>query len=510
MDSLLTPLQMSAAIHIGASSISCLISNEEGQEIEYLEKSTSLAHDIFSKSEITKSTIKQCVSILDGYNAILSEFGIGPQDPNLRIVATNILSIASNSAIFINRLQISCNISVEVLDDGEMTRLIYMKSLKHLQATSKNDIPNTLVVHAGPGNTRTLCFKDGKITSYNSYRIGIYRETEEVLKDANDETDMHQLLHQHIIRQLETLIADFQDETFQQIICIGYELQQVRPKIMGANKLFSSLSTFQKIDTQISNKETEDIVSHYNIDYQTAEGLPAAISINMHIAAALNIDKIIIPSKDFERGLLQDIHHSHESSGSFAEEVTSSAWSLAKKYKVNKKHAHRVTHIALKLYDQLQELHDLDPQAKLLLHCAALLHECGCFIADASHHKHSQYIIQHSEIFGLSKSDTEIIALIARYHRNSPPKSSHPVYRDLDTHQQMRVSKIASLLRIADALDHRHLSLAEQIDLKLTPEVLHIHLIGASDAGVERIAMKSKGNLFQNIFGLEIHLHETI
>jgi len=53
MDPLLTPLQMSAAIHIGASSISCLISNEEGEQIEYLEKSTSLGHDIFSKNEIT-------------------------------------------------------------------------------------------------------------------------------------------------------------------------------------------------------------------------------------------------------------------------------------------------------------------------------------------------------------------------------------------------------------------------------------------------------------------------
>jgi len=510
MDPLLTPLQMSAAIHIGASSISCLISNEEGEQIEYLEKSTSLAHDIFSQNEISKSTIKNCVSILNGYNAILSEFGITPLDPNLRIVATNILSIASNADIFINRLQISCNTSVEVLDDGEMTRLIYKKSLMHLQTDSEKNMPSTLVVHAGPGNTRTLSFENGKITSYNSYRLGIYRQTEAVRKNANDDSDTNQMLHQHIIRQLEPLISDFQDQSFQQIICIGYELQQIKPKVMRANKTLCSIATLKKIEKEISNKEIEEVVSHYNVDYQTAEGLSAAIAINLHIADALGIDKIIIPNRDFERGLLQDIHHSHDSSGSFAEEVISSAWSLAKKYKVNKKHANRVTSLSLALYDQLQGLHDLDPQARLLLHCAALLHECGGFIADASHHKHSQYIIQHSEIFGLSKSDTELIALIARYHRNSPPKPGHTTYRDLDTQQQMRVSKIASLLRIADALDRRHLSLTETITVELTPEILHIHLTGYSDASVERISMKSKGNLFQNIFGLEIHLHETI
>jgi len=76
--------------------------------------------------------------------------------------------------------------------------------------------------------------------------------------------------------------------------------------------------------------------------------------------------------------------------------------------------------------------------------------------------------------------------------------------------QQIRVSKMASLIRIADALDRRHLPLTETITVELTPEILHIHLIGYNDASVERISMKSKGNLFQNIFGLEIHLHETI
>jgi len=465
MDPLLTPLQMSAAIHIGASSISCLISNEEGQQIEYLEKSTSLAHDIFSQSEITKSTIKNCVSILNGYSSILSEFGISSQDTNLRIVTTNILSSASNADIFINRLQISCNISVEVLDDGEMTRLIYKKSLMHFQTDTKQSMPNTLVVHAGPGNTRTLSFKDGKITSYNSYRLGIYRQTEAVRKNTNDDGDTHQMLHQHIIRQLEPLISDFQDETFQQIICIGSELQHINPKIINSKRKFCSLAALKKAEREVSKKELEEIVSHYNVDYQTAEGLPAAIAINLHIADALNIDKIVIPDKDFEQGLLRDIHHSHDLSSEFTEEVISSAWSLAKKYKVNKKHANRVTSLSLALYDQLQALHGLDPQDRLLLHCAA----------DESHHKHSQYIIQHSEIFGLSKSDTNIIALIARYHRNSPPKPSHPIYRDLDTQQQIRVSKMASLIRIADALDRRHLPLT-----------------------------------FQNIFGLEIHLHETI
>lgn len=510
MDALHIPLKLNAAIHIGASSISLLITNEAGEQIEYLEKSTSLAHDIFSQGEITKSTIKNCVSILLGYNAILTEFGINIHDPNVRIVATNILSESSNMDIFINRLQITCGVSVKVLDDGEMTRLIYMKTRRLLLDKPAMAQHNTLVVHAGPGNTRTLYFKQGKIESYKNYRIGIYRASEEIRNLSIDETQAKRFLYDHINSQLDTLIEDFQEEDIQDIIFIGYELQLLQPKLMGSKKSQCSLSKLEKISDAVISMDDDDIVSHYTIDYHTAEALPPAIAISTCIAKALSMEKITIPGSDYEREFLNDIHLSHDSSSSFTEEVTASAWALAKKCRVNKKHAKQVTATALLLFDELEDLHRLDPQAKLLLHCASLLHECGGFIADASHHKHSQYIIQNSDIFGLSHPDIKLVALIARYHRNSPPKPSHSVYRDLDTPQQMRVSKIASLLRIADALDRSHSARAENIIIKLEPGQLNIHLTDVTDATVERIAMKSKGNLFQNIFGLEIYIHEEI
>jgi exopolyphosphatase / guanosine-5'-triphosphate,3'-diphosphate pyrophosphatase len=510
METLLTPLKLKAAIHIGASSISFLITNEAGEQIEYLEKSTSLAHDIFSKGEITKSTIKNCVLILTGYNAVLAELGIHPQDSSVRIVATNILSEASNRDIFINRIQISCGVTVEVLDDGEMTRLIYMKARRLLISKPSMARQNTLVVHTGPGNTRTLYFKQGKIESYKSYRIGIYRASEEIRNNSNDESQVNRLLYDHINSQLDVLVEDFQAEEIQDIIFIGYELQLLQPKLMGARNSQCSLSKLEKISDSLISMNDDDIVSRYSIDYHIAEALPPAMAINTCIAKALGMTKITIPGSEYERELLSDIHLSHESSASFAEEVTASAWELAKKCRVNRRHARQVTATALFLLDALQDLHKLDPQAKLLLHCAALLHESGGFISDIAHHKHSQYIIMHSDIFGLSQSDIRLVALIARYHRNSTPKPTHTIYRDLDTQQQMRISKIASLLRIADALDRSHSSRAENIIIKIAPGILNIHLTDVSDATVERIAMKSKGDLFQNIFGKEIHIHEEI
>ena len=72
----------------------------------------------------------------------------------------------------------------------------------------------------------------------------------------------------------------------------------------------------------------------------------------------------------------------------------------------------------------------------------------------------------------------------------------------------MRVSKIASILRIADALDRTHTSRINDVEVKVKKKRLELRLVGIKDASVERITMKSKGNLFDHIFGLDITIQE--
>ena len=67
---------------------------------------------------------------------------------------------------------------------------------------------------------------------------------------------------------------------------------------------------------------------------------------------------------------------------------------------------------------------------RLLLQVAALLHDVGIYVSLRSHHKHTQYILAASQIFGLSDEETAIVANIARYHRGALPQKTHlPVRR---------------------------------------------------------------------------------
>ncbi len=158
--------------------------------------------------------------------------------------------------------------------------------------------------------------------------------------------------------------------------------------------------------------------------------------------------------------------------------------------------------------DDLQKEHGLPPRHRLLLHVAAILHETGKFISNRSHHKHSWYLIQNAEIPGLRREDMAIVAVVARYHRRSTPKSTHPEYMQLARELRMAVSKLAAILRVADALDRGHWQQVCRFRVERRDQDLVVYVKGAGDLTLERRAIQDKGDLFEDIFGLRVRIEE--
>ena len=76
-----------------------------------------------------------------------------------------------------------------------------------------------------------------------------------------------------------------------------------------------------------------------------------------------------------------------------------------------------------------QDEHGLGGRERLLLQVAALLHDIGVYVSLRAHHKHSQYLLAASQIFGLSDDETAIVSNIARYHRRGLPQQTPPAVR---------------------------------------------------------------------------------
>jgi exopolyphosphatase/guanosine-5'-triphosphate,3'-diphosphate pyrophosphatase len=72
----------------------------------------------------------------------------------------------------------------------------------------------------------------------------------------------------------------------------------------------------------------------------------------------------------------------------------------------------------------------------------------------------------------------------------------------------VRVSKLASIIRIADALDRSHLQHISNIDVELADGVLNIRAKSEGDLSVEKNALKIKSQLFNDLTGMEVNLEK--
>ena len=490
-----------------------IVENHGGSEPDdgdFLEQTIPLARDIFRNGSVSRSTIERCVHILQGYLETLRELGATEETP-IRAVTTNVLLEANNSDVFTNRIQIGCGLHIEPLDEGEMTRLIYLKTRRRLKDTPSMKRRTTLVIHVGPANTRALLFKNGRIFDYSNYRLGIYRTSEGIEAneiDRDNGTNFSRLIREHARSQISQIHHDYSQANVEELVIIGYEIQHLAHEIAKPGKTKNTFHSLEKTSASILSMSEEKRVKTYKLDYNNAQAIVPALEINLAIAQALKIKTIRLPDSDYERGLLLDLPRSYSLTEGFQKEVLRSAESLARKYCTHRSHSEHVTKLTESIFNATSELHALDEHDALLLKCAAILHECGNFISARAHHKHSQYIIAHSEIFGLSQDDINIISLIARYHRRSGPKPNHTGYRDLTPTDRMRVSKLAAILRIADALDRGHASRIRNVNVEIKKQKLILHLPGITDASVERLAMRSKANLFRDIYGMQVSLRE--
>jgi len=232
-----------------------------------------------------------------------------------------------------------------------------------------------------------------------------------------------------------------------------------------------------------------------------------ATKINLAIAETFKLEDVHIPASEYEQGLLHDLLVSRELTGGFAEEVLRSARILAERYQSDASHGQHVRNLCARFFNDLADLRQLTSHDALLLQVAAILHEVGTYVSPRAHHKHSEYLILNSEVFGLDRMDVTIVALVARYHRHSGPVLDHPSYAALSTDDRIRVTKLAALLRVADALERTHAQRVSQIEIRRESGKLRLRLPGLADAAVERLAMASKAGLFGQVFGLSVVIH---
>jgi exopolyphosphatase/guanosine-5'-triphosphate,3'-diphosphate pyrophosphatase len=182
---------------------------------------------------------------------------------------------------------------------------------------------------------------------------------------------------------------------------------------------------------------------------------------------------------------------------------------LCERCRYEKKHAHAVQTLALRLFDALAERLGLEPADRAVLADAALTHDIGYHINYDRHHKHSYHLILHADLLGLTPEEQVLIANVARYHRGAPPRKKHRNFESLDKPLRRRVRALAALLRVADGLDRGHVGAVESMKVRWLDRALRITPVPARANGPLRLEVwgaHRKSDLLAAVVGRPVEI----
>lgn len=487
--------------------------NGEVHLLDLLQKAVPLGKDSFTRNRLQQSTLQQCVEIFTGFHRVMQEHGITRSDQVLA-VATSAVREATNRDTLLDRIYTATGITVRVIDEAEESRLMYLAFQGLAAADPELKTGDALVVEIGGGSTEVLLIQQERVAFAETYKLGSLRmrETLEACRTPVERT--RAILSQHIDRTVDVIRRSLPATTKDlRLVAMSGDARFAASQL-GANLTTAScarvdLKSFAALTEKISGTTPEGLVKRYKLPYQEAETIGPALLAYLLLARAFQVDALLVPRISLRDGLLREMATRDLWSGAFGEQVLQAAWTLARRYEADEPHARHVAELCARLFSELQPEHRMARRHFILLQAAAILHEIGGFVSNRSHHKHSMYLIANSDLFGLTREDLAIIALVARYHRRAVPNAAtHPEYASLDRDGRIAVSKMAALLRVADALDRGHIQQVRDFVCTRERGQLVLTVPKVEDLSLERLALREKSNLFEEMFGLSVVLRE--
>ena len=189
-----------------------------------------------------------------------------------------------------------------------------------------------------------------------------------------------------------------------------------------------------------------------------------------------------------------------------------SVFQLGRACRFDEAHGCSVARFAELLFDSAADagLHRLGPHERELLRYAALLHDIGTFLSYSNHHRHSYYLIRNADLLGFDQADTALVAVIALFHRKSPPNARQPEFAALDATSRSTVRMLSALLRLAESLDRSRSGTVTDARLVSAPDGhLVLDLTADSDAQLEMWGLENRGKAIEKAFGRRIEVRLT-
>jgi exopolyphosphatase/guanosine-5'-triphosphate,3'-diphosphate pyrophosphatase len=482
----------------------------EWQVLDRAVRPVALGRDVFTSGLLSRESVLECLTVLQNYRELLSGWGIA--DNNIHVIATSALRAARNRDVFIDRVRQETGFNLSIVEGIEENRLMYLA----VRFALKHDLPlfgraNSMIIEIGGGSTEIMLLRRGQMVAAHSLKLGTIIIDQHSRYGVGAGIYYERYLSENIKNALSVLDSEMDMAHVRIMVAAGTDVRLAADQVgkeLNENCRIIKRGDFINFTEKVRNFSIEDCVRQFGISYADAEGLIPGLLTLKYFLEHTGAADVAVPLVSIRDGYLADLASGVDSSlqDEFFSQIVASAVNLGRKFHFDEAHSRHVASHCMTIFDALVKEHGMNRRHRIMLETAAILHDIGMYIKSSGHQKHGQYIVANSEIFGLHNDELEIIANVISYHRGDPPSQSDIEYITLQREERILVLKMASILRVADALDRGHSQHIKKITVERRLETIVLHADKSYDLSLELMSIEEKGGMFQDVFGYKVIL----
>jgi exopolyphosphatase/guanosine-5'-triphosphate,3'-diphosphate pyrophosphatase len=545
-----------AAIDIGSNSCRLRIARVVAHRLKTLAEDrevTRLGASVFESGLISPEAMAATLRTLKRFQRAVQSHGVD----RIRVVATSAVRDARNAAAFQAWVKAETGWTLEIISGLEEGRLIQLGLMAGGEAGPEAGMGGrVLLVDLGGGSCEITLSEHKRIKEIVSAPLGAVRLTQEFLTADPAPAEGLARMRQFLGRELRRARKRIQPEGVSLMIATSGTAAALSDAYASASKTAGArasrasgkpggrsagkavarpvLALTAEIHAQrtdrirvaaragiVPTKEVRRLAAKLEkmtlaereavpgIGPRRAEIIVAGAQVFAELLEGFGLPGFRYSPLGLRDGILAQMLAEQDARATAHREFELERWesvlATARRYGVDPRQAEPVRAHAVQLFRELKAIHLLPPEYESWLAAAAMLRDTGNFINHQGRHRHTQYIVSSSEIYGYSQSQRTMISAIARYLGKSRPQPGDRALRNLPAEEHRLVNRATVLLRLAEALNQDRASDVIRVGVKIYPKRVYLELEpGRTGAELELWSLRKEAGYFREVFGREL------
>jgi exopolyphosphatase/guanosine-5'-triphosphate,3'-diphosphate pyrophosphatase len=501
-----------AAVDIGANSVRLKIARLDRRRLKIVHEDrqvTRLGESVFRPGGVlSPAAMADTVNVLRRFHRAAQKYAVD----SVRVIATSALREAANRKIFIDWVTSATGWRVEIISGAEEARLIHLGLISNMRITTWP----LLMVDLGGGSCELTISVRGHIRETISLPLGAVRLTNEFLLHDPPRKKELERLGRFIEGELGRSATRISAARVKGAIATSGTAAALAAVASNrykdgrqGNEGFVSARAATQIARMLARRNLQQRTAFQGIGPRRAQIIVAGATVFAKLMERCHLKGFRYSPLGLRDGVLAQMAADYSRSARTSKQIDAERWNSviasAGHYRVDLEHAIKVRDAAVQLFDNLARLHGLPPEYREWLAAAAMLSEVGGFLNRNGRHRHTYYIISHSEILGYNPQERLIIAAIARYLGKSRPAVSDPALKAIPAGDREHVVKASLLLRLANAINLGRGRVREVKARLHDPKVIvKIKPKRGADVELELWALERERGYFREVFGREL------